>query len=95
VSISFDKVRDRNHEQAEALFRRKEDHRQDGELPLTEYEAGQRAMREKTARLKALRLARDAALVTVEPVAKKRSAHAKIGLKAQIRSATPLRKIKP
>jgi hypothetical protein len=77
VSIDLDRVRGQSHEQAEALFRRKEDHRQDSELPLTEYEAGQRAIREKTARLKALRLARDAALVTVAPVAKKRSAHAK------------------
>jgi hypothetical protein len=77
VSINFDRVRGRNHEQAEALFRRKEDHRQDSELPMPEYEARQRATREKTARLKALRLARDAALVTVAPVAKKSSAHAK------------------
>ena len=46
---------------AEAAFKRKEDARAEGLKPKDEYEAGQRAIREKTARLRALRLARDQA----------------------------------
>ena len=46
---------------AEAAFKRKEDARAEGLKAREEYEAGQRAMREKTARLRALRLARDQA----------------------------------
>ena len=44
---------------AEAAFKRKEDTRAEGLKATEECEAGQRAMREKTARLRALRLARD------------------------------------
>ena len=46
---------------AEAAFKRKEDARAEGLKAKADYEAGQRAMREKTARLRALRLARDQA----------------------------------
>jgi hypothetical protein len=46
---------------AEAVFKRKEDSRAEGLKAREEYEAGQRAMREKTDRLRALRLARDQA----------------------------------
>ena len=46
---------------AEAAFKRKEDARAEGLKATEEYEAGERAMREKTARLRALRLARDQA----------------------------------
>ena len=46
---------------AEAAFKRKEDARAQGLKAKEEYEACQRAMREKTARLRALRLARDRA----------------------------------
>ena len=46
---------------AEAAFKRKEHARAEGLKAREEYEAGQRAMREKTARLRALRLARDEA----------------------------------
>ena len=46
---------------AEAAFKRKEDVRAEGLKANEEYEAGQRALREKTARLRALRLARDQA----------------------------------
>ena len=46
---------------AEAAFKRKEDARAEGLKAKEEYEAGQRAIREKTARLRALRLARDQA----------------------------------
>jgi hypothetical protein len=46
---------------AEAAFKQKEDARGGGLKASEEYEAGQRATREKTARLRALRLARDQA----------------------------------
>jgi hypothetical protein len=46
---------------AEAAFKRKEETRAEGLRAKEEYEAGQRAMREKTVRLRALRLARDQA----------------------------------
>jgi hypothetical protein len=45
---------------AEALFKKAERLR-DGQQAMAEYEAAQRAVRERTARLRALRLARDAA----------------------------------
>jgi hypothetical protein len=45
---------------AEALFK-KEERLRDGQKATAEYEAAQGAVREKTARLRALRLARDAA----------------------------------
>jgi hypothetical protein len=74
LSINSDLVRGRNYDRAEALFK-KEQRLRDGEQAVAKYEAEGRATREKTARLKALRLARDAA---VEPeaalAAKKRSA---------------------
>jgi hypothetical protein len=46
---------------AEAAFKRKEDARAEGLKAKEEYEAGERAMRDKTVRLRALRLARDQA----------------------------------
>ena len=52
---------------------KKEARRRDGETAMAEYEANQRAMREKTARLRALRLARDAAQKQNAP-SKKRAA---------------------
>jgi len=54
VSISSDQAR------AEASFK-KEERLRDGQKAMAEYEAAQHAVREKTARLRALRLARDAA----------------------------------
>jgi len=45
---------------AEALFK-KEEQRREGEKAMAEYQAERRATLEKTARLRALRLARDAA----------------------------------
>ena len=45
---------------AEALFK-KEQQLREAQLAMAEYQAGLHAMREKTARLRALRLARDAA----------------------------------
>jgi hypothetical protein len=46
---------------AEASFKRKEHQARDGRLATAEYEAAGQAMREKTARLKKLREAKEAA----------------------------------
>ena len=46
---------------AEASFKRKEQQARDGKIATVEYEAAAKATREKTARLKALRLAKEAA----------------------------------
>ena len=51
---------DEAHRRAEALFK-KEQRLREGEQAMAEYQAELLAMREKTARLRALRLARDAA----------------------------------
>ena len=50
---------DEAHRSAEALFK-KEQQSHEAQQAMTEYEAELQAMREKTARLRALRLARDA-----------------------------------
>ena len=72
------KNRDGNPDRAEALFNKKEQRDRDGQKAMAEYEAEQRAVREKTAKLRALRLARDAALKQAPPAApaKKRVAPA-------------------
>jgi hypothetical protein len=49
------------HARASALFNKKEEQQREGRKAMAEYEASQQAMREKTAKLRALRLARDAA----------------------------------
>jgi hypothetical protein len=49
------------HARASALFNKKEEQQREGRKAMAEYEASQHAMREKTAKLRALRLARDAA----------------------------------
>jgi len=46
---------------AEALFKKKQEQLREGQQAMAEYLADGRAVREKTARLRALRLARDAA----------------------------------
>jgi hypothetical protein len=51
---------DQAHRRAEALFK-KEQQAREGQQAMAEYQAGLAAMREKNARLRALRLARDAA----------------------------------
>jgi len=63
MSTSIDMARAR----AEAQFKRKEQQARDGEQARAEYDAQQQAVREKTARLRALRLARDAARQTLLP----------------------------
>jgi len=57
MSTSIDMARAR----AEAQFKKKEQQARDGEQARAEYDAQQQAIRENTARLRALRLARDAA----------------------------------
>jgi hypothetical protein len=47
--------------EAEAKFKRRQDQARDGVKATAEYEAAAVAMREKTARLRALRLAKEAA----------------------------------
>jgi hypothetical protein len=49
----------RNYAEAEALFKKKQDAHREESKAREEYEARQRAMQEQTARLRALRLARD------------------------------------
>jgi hypothetical protein len=56
LSVNTDETRRR----AEALFK-KEQQLREAQQAMNEYQAGLRTMREKTARLRALRLARDAA----------------------------------
>src|SRR5262249_27178484 len=63
MSTSIDMARAR----AEAQFKKKEQQARDGEQARVEYDAQQQAIRENTARLRALRLARDAARQTVLP----------------------------
>jgi hypothetical protein len=70
LSINYDQFRDRNYDRAEALFK-KERRLGDGEQAMAEYEAEWRATREKTARLKALRLARDTAVKSAAATAAK------------------------
>jgi hypothetical protein len=52
---------DEAHRRAEALFKREQQVRE-GQQAMAEYQAKLDAMRERTARLRALRLARDAAI---------------------------------
>jgi hypothetical protein len=68
---------DRVRQRAEISFKR-EERAQDGRKAMAEYEAQARAIRENTARLKALRLAREAETKTVEPAGRpaKRIDHA-------------------
>jgi hypothetical protein len=72
----------RARDRAEAAFKKKEQQLREGQQAMAEYEAARAATREKTARLRALRLARDAALrlardaalKTPVPAAQKQSA---------------------
>ena len=49
------------HDRAEAAFKKKETQLNEGRKAMAEYNASRLAVRDKTARLRALRLARDAA----------------------------------
>lgn len=57
MSMNSDQPQDR----AEALFKKKQERLREGQQAMAEYQADRRAVGEKTARLRALRLARDAA----------------------------------
>ncbi len=52
-------------ERAEASFKKQEQHAREGAKAMADYEAQGRATREKTARLKSLRMAQQAAAATV------------------------------
>jgi hypothetical protein len=73
LSVNTDEARRR----AETLFK-KEQQLREAEQAMTEYQAELRAMREKTARLRALRLARDAASKTKTPPANQKGARNKL-----------------
>ena len=61
MDINAKQARDR----AEAIFKKKEERLREGQAAMAEYEAARSATREKTARLRALRLARDLARKTL------------------------------
>ena len=67
MSVNTEQARAR----AEGQFKKKEAQAREGEKARAEYEAAQRAVRDKTARLRALRLARDAAQQAPASPAKK------------------------
>jgi hypothetical protein len=69
LSMKSDQV----HNRAEALFK-KEQRLREGQQAMAEYRAELHAMREKTARLRALRLARDGANQKTPPANKKGAA---------------------
>jgi hypothetical protein len=58
---------DQARQRAEKIFK-KEERARDGREAMSEYEAGVRATREKTARLKALRLDREAQAVELQSI---------------------------
>jgi Tfp pilus assembly protein PilX len=64
----------RARDRAEAAFKKKEQQLREGQQARAEYETTRAATREKTARLRALRLARDAGLKTPVPAAQKQPA---------------------
>ena len=64
----------RARDRAEAAFKKKEQQLREGQQAMAEYEAARATTREKTARLRALRLARDAALKLPVPAAQKQPA---------------------
>jgi hypothetical protein len=61
LDIKAKQTRDR----AEAIFKKKQERLRDGQTAMAEYEAARLGTREKTARLRALRLARDLARKTL------------------------------
>ena len=63
-------------ERGATALQKKEERLREGQQAMAEYLADKHAMRERTARLRALRLARDAAnhQASIAPAAKKRSA---------------------
>ena len=71
----------RARDRAEAAFKKKEQQLREGQQAMAEYQAACAATREKTSRLRALRLARlarDAGLKTPVPAAQKQPARDRI-----------------
>jgi hypothetical protein len=68
----LDKNSDEARELADAKFRKKQEQFVEGQKAMAEYKASGIAVRERTARLRALRLAREAELAA-EPAPAKRS----------------------
>jgi hypothetical protein len=64
----------RARDRAEAAFKKKEQQLREGQQAMAEYQAAGAATQEKTARLRALRLARDAGLKTPVPAVQKQPA---------------------
>jgi hypothetical protein len=74
VSSNFNQVHDQNHERAEAAFK-KERWQRNGRNVMTASEIEADAVRQRTVPLRALRLARDAAVIQApRAAAKKRPA---------------------
>jgi hypothetical protein len=59
--LSIRPDQDQKRDGAEAVFKKKQERLKDGEQAMAQYEADRLAVLEKTARLRELRLARDAA----------------------------------
>ena len=72
---------------AEASFKRKADQARDGKLAAAEYEAAGRAMRERTAKLREQRLAKEAADREAEAAKPKPVAKAKAAAKGKTKGA--------
>ena len=68
---------------AEASFKRKADQARDGKLAAAEYEAASRAMRERTAKLREQRLAKEAADRAAEAAKPKPAAKPKAAVKGK------------
>jgi hypothetical protein len=58
--LSTKSPKDEAQAKAEASFKRKEEQAREGKVAMAEYEAASRLMRERTAKLRELRLAREA-----------------------------------
>jgi hypothetical protein len=68
---------------AEASFKRKADQARDGKAAASEYEAAGRAMRERTIKLRELRLAKEAADAAAEAAKPKPAAKGKAPVKGK------------
>ena len=68
----------RARDRAEAAFKKKEQQLREGQQAMAEYQVACAVTREKTARLRALRLARDAGLKAPVPAAQKQPARDRI-----------------
>jgi hypothetical protein len=84
-----------NRERANAAFKRKEEMARQGEKAMAEYEANAEAVRQKSAKLKALRIAKETADKDAEPAKKKTGAKKTAAKKAPAKKASaPSKKAK-